>query len=803
MSESYINTTAMGLTDIPTINFTDVNIGTSINDNFNSINSNFDKILKSEYLRGRAGSNMTAAVCEFGGSLSTPLGILYTSQGDGKIITSELNNTNLVALLKDAIKSHFKPSGPSGNVWLNKLFSEQKYKIVFIVEADELGNKTIVSSLPYNFTDPDLLTNYEKLNEPELLNSLKEFEDKSCVIYFDVNNEGILEAHVYDQIPTIYYDPVAKDFCWKINGEKTGISAKGIPGKQGSKGSSFLLGKFEYEADSEVATTKMQLSHIFYYDESTTDEGKWYNLDPGYKNGTELKTLKTICNLENGSPLMVFGVRKNTTNVRDTKLFMGILRVSNGKYFLAYDNNTCDVGSILSRIDYWSCLQGSEVFFIPNRNSSRYITTIDHTGSIATGPDTHMVGHFFETSTPSNTEIELTLGANIYGQSSDNTLPLMTSVLGTEFRIGTGLPSATKSTLNLNYDKVNCKNVSANRLNIGVSTASAANSLVVHGGDINIKSYDQTDKDGLTSTLSGGNLNLDGTIKINGDKGEPDIIIGNGNGNITTKSLLVLESMSIATGKNLTAGGSASFAGNMWLGGAIGHSNGSSSLTIKNGIKLEYKDPATNANKNALVTWLPTDSKYQFRFSNSYVFLDETSYLHVKGSSGYNGIIAVADITTDGKLKSKKGIEVNVNKDQSDASVKLYCPTTIGNSDGSDTHTIQGKAINLKGNVDISDDKTLTIHGTTTTRDLTVSRDLNVLGLTTLKNNVTIGVNNSNTHTINGDVTTKHKINVLGDATLNSNTTLGNSSSHKHVINGEIIIKNWVATDEMIENLFK
>lgn len=775
MSESYINT-AMGLTDIPTINFTDVNIGTSINDNFNSINSNFDKILKSEYLRGRAGSNMTAMVCEFvGGNSTTPLGVLYTYKESGQIITSELNNNNLVRLLKDAIKSHFKLT--DSDTWLSSLFSNpnQKFKLVFIVEADELGNKTIVSSLPYNFTDPDLLSNYEKLKDPKSLNSLSKFEDKSCVIYFDVNDEGILEAHVYDQIPTIYFDNATKDFCWKINGEKTGVSAKGIPGKQGSKGSSFLLGKFEYEGQAP-ATKRIQLSHIFYYNESATDAGKWYDLNTG-----DIDTLKSICNLENGAPLMVFGVKKNVDSVRDTKLLMGVLRVVNDVYYLIYDNNTCNVGDILSRIDYWYCLQDSKNFFIPNRNNSGEITRINDAGSIATGENTYMVGHFFETSAPSNTEIELTLGANIYGENTnDDKLSIIANVLGTDFRIGTGLPSSIKSSLNLNYNDTHCNSLSATK-------------LTINGGPVTINNQK---KEKIAELTNDGKLILDGTITAD----DGNITIGNSKGNITTKTLRVLEGLNIEEGKNLTSGGNAEFAGNMRLGGDIGRIDGGP-LTIKDGIKLEYKDTTSDTNKTALQSWLPQDSKYQFRFSNSYVFLDETSYLHVKGSSGYNGIIAVSDITTDGKLKSNKGIEVNINK-KSDASVRLYCPTVIGNSDGIDNHTIQGNTINLKGNVDIGPDKNLTIHGLTTSRNLTVSQDLSISGNATLKNNVTIGVNNSNTHTINGDITAKHNMGVLGNTSLNSNTTLGGSSSHKHVINGEISITHWVATDEMINDIF-
>ena len=134
-------------------------------------------------------------------------------------------------------------------------FDNFKYEtagsIHLIYGADEdsvIKEKIPYSSLQYVFLDGRFWNNsVGKINSSKF-NGLK---DMSCVIMYD-KNEGF--KSLSNSIPTIYYDANI-GLCWNINGNKTGISVQGVPGKDGM---SSLIRIVKVESLKDISGTTMK-----------------------------------------------------------------------------------------------------------------------------------------------------------------------------------------------------------------------------------------------------------------------------------------------------------------------------------------------------------------------------------------------------------------------------------------------------------------------------------------------------------------------------------------------------------------
>lgn len=754
MSKTYLET--MGLHNIDSIDITDSNLGHGINDRFENIGYNFNKILKSEYLRGHSGSNMSTVTCKISDSTDIKEDVFYSFKSNitHKLEWANITEFNIKTMIGDKLRSHYGDVIDSG--WLNRLFSNDS-TIYFITENDSYGNKYIKASLPYHIVDPDLVSKYKALYNVNTEATAVGFVDKSCVIYFDTQNDGCLDVKIYDNIPTIYYDTVVKDFCWKINGERTGISAKGIPGQQGLKGSSFLLGLFTYSENKPV-NGRNELSRIYMV--NNNGDGQWYNVN----DSGDMLALSEITSLDNGSPIIAIGLTENTTQSSEptTKVVLGVLHVSTGaagtQYHIAYDNGNMDIGSIISRADYFESLSDSDSLFLNSRDDDDNIAKV----TVDSGEYKleYKLGHFIKPSIDSGKHV-LSMGLNMYGSTEDDNTKIPTSIMGAnELYVGE-IPNAgdkgITSSLDINYDELNLN-----------GNLKAQN--IIAEGSITAQNIDIAALGGITSQ----NI-VTNDIKATGD----------------------LEANTIKASKNGSIGV------DLFVGGRIGNTTSKTPLNVNDGIYIY--NTKVSPEKMPVQMWQPDDVKrrYEVGFYSSRVGLYD-SCLNVTGYDETNndiGIYSRYDIKTGNRLISENGINVDVKStDPTDRQIKLSGPVELGKF-WYDQHqvrgdlTILGSTRTTELNIGTETYTALTASAHTQKVDIyiptNINNDLNVTGKTEVNN-----------LTVNGSITVKGETNVSTETHMVNNTTIGNGKGSKLTIKGEIIIEDWIADDSMIEKIF-
>lgn len=218
-------TNNFGLNPIESIELDSVTYGADLSERLEVINGNFNKIIESDFLRGAPGRSV---------SIST------------WVFNNETKDTDIGQSLVDAIMSN-NPSTTTTTPEIDPLTSVivgaligKEIKVIY----DEDGE--IVSSLPFTFIDPRF-SNAATLNE-----SLADETDLSCVLVYEntTDSAGFVAAQTF---PTLYWDTDIDggNFCWKINGQKTGLSCKGPRGNDGSGGTLYTV---IYNAEAEVNT---------------------------------------------------------------------------------------------------------------------------------------------------------------------------------------------------------------------------------------------------------------------------------------------------------------------------------------------------------------------------------------------------------------------------------------------------------------------------------------------------------------------------------------------------------------------
>lgn len=184
--------------------------GVDLSERLADINKNFNKIIESDFLRGAPGRSI---------SIST------------WVFNDETKETPMGQSLIDAIMSN--NLGQENNALKSSIVGalmDKEIKVIY----DEAG--TIVSSLPFTFID-------KRFYDGKTLDkSLANETDLSCVLVYETtsNSGGFVAAQTF---PTLYWDAGLDggNFCWKINGQKTGLPCKGPQGNDGSGGTLYTV----------------------------------------------------------------------------------------------------------------------------------------------------------------------------------------------------------------------------------------------------------------------------------------------------------------------------------------------------------------------------------------------------------------------------------------------------------------------------------------------------------------------------------------------------------------------------------
>lgn len=213
------STNNFDLKEIEGIELNRVTYGADLSERLEDINENFNKIIESDFLRGAPGRSI---------SIST------------WVFNDETKETPMGQSLIDAIMSNNAdtPESDALRLSIEDALTNKEIKVIH----DEDGN--IVSSLPFTFIDTRFYDR-KTLNE-----SLANETDLSCVLVYETTTKssGFAAAQTF---PTLYWDTNigGGDFCWKINGQKTGLPCKGPQGNDGGGGTLYTV---IYNADPEA-----------------------------------------------------------------------------------------------------------------------------------------------------------------------------------------------------------------------------------------------------------------------------------------------------------------------------------------------------------------------------------------------------------------------------------------------------------------------------------------------------------------------------------------------------------------------
>lgn len=264
----------LSLNQISALELNSAKIGADLNDRLSNIDNNFAKIIQSDYLRGKSGSNFGTKQFYFSkNGLSPEIGatqnnfynpVIKAGYPDHILMT----NDYVVNRIKDAILTHhFNTTSSSnwpttgyggalasvtdknGNIvnWYDNL--EEVNSIVFIVEESN-GKILVQSSLAYIFIDKRFtcITDANK-------NQYQNLVDLSCIIYYSINDVGSGSQggtfYTVKSFPTIEYDATSSNFYWKIYGSNSGLIAQGPKGDSVSNALTFCTYSDDINTDEE------------------------------------------------------------------------------------------------------------------------------------------------------------------------------------------------------------------------------------------------------------------------------------------------------------------------------------------------------------------------------------------------------------------------------------------------------------------------------------------------------------------------------------------------------------------------
>lgn len=276
------------LIDVDEIDLGSGSFGDDLNSRMMTIDGNFKSIISSDFLRGSDGDSINIIKC-------------VLSESDAFIENETVFENNHIdpityKYLYDKVRTAIMKEYNDNDSELGSIFTKEKQEIswdkdlngktIYLICKENNGRKQIVSSLPFTYIDPRFtnLGNVIPQNYEGLI-------DCSCIVQYDDGKFVSLQS-----FPVLYYDPQVSEngntgnFCWKINGQKTGLICRGPKGSDGINGSAYVAYISEKSSDGFY-----ELYGIFQYDHAE-EEYKIVSPDKFKKYGINIQEGETaIC----------------------------------------------------------------------------------------------------------------------------------------------------------------------------------------------------------------------------------------------------------------------------------------------------------------------------------------------------------------------------------------------------------------------------------------------------------------------------------------------------------------------------
>lgn len=264
-------------------NINDANFAVSLADSFDTINENFKKIASIPFIQGAQGDSFQTVQYEIWEKNNKGI---YTITEKGALLINSIFN------ITDVTKGD--------------LFSTVQNKISNVVPV--IDGTTPIDGYFKNASTPtnNILYFYSVINDngsilleftgqyyyfiDERINHLKNFRDGSLSLDGFVDYSGFYQ-YVNDSngerfeklsiVPSLYYDEINNDICWLFNGNKTGISAVGIPGNDGQNASLKIVAVFT-DQDSNNQSTYLNTLPVYGLKEiqAYSEDGAWKTVTP-------------------------------------------------------------------------------------------------------------------------------------------------------------------------------------------------------------------------------------------------------------------------------------------------------------------------------------------------------------------------------------------------------------------------------------------------------------------------------------------------------------------------------------------
>lgn len=192
---------------------TDANFGEGVRSVFDNIDENFRKISTYDYVKGEEGQGVWMYSYDLSQDIGSDGHPAAGSPAAGILAaaTAEGGDTSLKDLLESGVRQ--------GHVLL--LYSVHKDAINISTWKEDL-----IGSLPWVFLD----ARYSNVSASGV--SIDDYDLSGVAVW----NTDLKAFSFYHPFPTLYWSRDAGAFCWKVNGNLTGLVAQGPKGTDGTPG---------------------------------------------------------------------------------------------------------------------------------------------------------------------------------------------------------------------------------------------------------------------------------------------------------------------------------------------------------------------------------------------------------------------------------------------------------------------------------------------------------------------------------------------------------------------------------------
>ena len=212
---------------------------------FDNINNNFQTLANHEFVKGDTGNSVFIKNELIYDSLSES----YTDIG--KQIKSTIYNGEDILPSITINNDIFN--------WDDNLKSSSINMLVSVDNHETNYTENYVSSLYFVFLDGRFINTNQNFKLGDIpAENYEGIEDLSCIIVYE-NGKFTKLSNAF---PTIYYEK-GYGLCWKLNGGKTGMPVKGLPGNDGKNAQITIV---KAETQSNIVSgefKKVNITHIF------------------------------------------------------------------------------------------------------------------------------------------------------------------------------------------------------------------------------------------------------------------------------------------------------------------------------------------------------------------------------------------------------------------------------------------------------------------------------------------------------------------------------------------------------------